>query len=152
MIIKAGFFTLALLFYSSASASNTIPFAWTPNPPSENVTGYRLYYGTKSRFDIGGNEKLNFAYDHYIDFGTSMHCSGLNYDNCTILSSADFNCNYDSGPIATCTITDPGGINYYSLKAYNDYEFSGFSAELSHPDYNPSSLQSMFQLLLLSEN
>src|SRR5258705_2619005 len=30
------------------AAANTITLSWSPNPPSENVAGYKLYIGTES--------------------------------------------------------------------------------------------------------
>ncbi|GAB4267416.1 MAG: hypothetical protein Kow0092_20750 [Deferrisomatales bacterium] len=48
------------------AAARTVTVAWDPNPDEEGVTGYLLYYGTRSRFDA-----RFVGYDHEVDVGAA---------------------------------------------------------------------------------
>lgn len=53
----------------SESSSKTLWLAWDPNPPGENVIGYKVYEGAKSRFDA------SFAgYESERDVGNVTAC------------------------------------------------------------------------------
>ena len=60
LFIFIGFWSL-----SGESFAATCSFQWSPNPPEENVLGYKLYYGTTSRNDVGF-----IQYDYVIDVGS----------------------------------------------------------------------------------
>lgn len=132
--LKTFFFIAALIgilcLLSSNALAAGITFSWKANPATENIQGYRLYFGKTSRFYPDGREKYNFMYDQYIDFGTSQRCDG---EGCQLLSEAELQCNYPDGPIVRCNIPRPPGINYFSLQAYNYAEWSSLTHELQYP-------------------
>ena len=59
LFIFIGFWSL-----SGESFAATCSFQWSPNPPEEDVLGYKLYYGATSRNDAGF-----IQYDYVIDVG-----------------------------------------------------------------------------------
>ena len=56
------FIFVGLWGLSSNSFAATCSFHWSPNPLEENILGYKLYYGTTSRNDVGF-----IQYDYVID-------------------------------------------------------------------------------------
>lgn len=60
-------FFIILLFFRYAHGSATL--AWDPNSPTENVVGYKLYYGTESR-----------NYSFVIDITTDTRCKVRNLE------------------------------------------------------------------------
>src|SRR6056297_1139570 len=89
--------------FANAYTDGTIEFAWQANPPEENVTGYRLYYDSESRFDSNNNLKSGFSYNYYIDLSESMRCS---YDNgCENLAQNELSCNGLETSSPRCTLS-----------------------------------------------
>lgn len=59
-----------LLLAASSAAARSVTVAWDPNPPSENVAGYILHYGTVSRTAPGFA-----AYASQLDVGNVTRCT-----------------------------------------------------------------------------
>lgn len=126
-------FAVSFLIVSSAVANTdgTVTFSWQANPTKDYVIGYRLYYGSGSRFNSNGTLKSNFSYDHYIDYSELKRCdiysSGT---SCEILSPKELQCEnlYQSSP--KCTVFNLRGPLYFAMTAYNAQAESGFTSEL----------------------
>jgi hypothetical protein len=48
LLVLASFF-----FFAQQAYSGSVTLAWDPNSPSENIAGYKIYYGTESRSYTG---------------------------------------------------------------------------------------------------
>jgi hypothetical protein len=85
-----------------------LKLAWDPNPPEEQVVGYRLYYGTESC-----DSSLSCVYQSRSPFIKASKCS-------------DMDCEYSYSRLAK-------GLTYYiALVAQNEYGLeSDFSSEIS---------------------
>lgn len=117
---------------SEAKVGQKVSFTWRANAPHEDVIGYRLYYGNKSRFNANGTPKLNFNYDYYLDFAEQKRCTSAgNSAFCEDLTNKDLNCVglYRESP--RCTIANLRGKLYFALTAYNNQAESRFSRELN---------------------
>jgi len=113
------------------------------------VIGYRLYYGSESRFDFKGTLKTNFFYDYYIDFLEFKRCVADGTDIfCEDLYPDDFQCENLYGDLPQCTVNKLQGPLYFALTAYNAQAESGFTQELSltvNPeDFEPSDIMAPF--------
>ena len=133
-LIFWGFFFISIGF-AETSAGQEFAFSWKANPPEDNVVGYRLYYGTYSRFDSTGRVKPNFFYEHYIDIAEFKRCDVSSYgESCEILHSDDFQCEnlYQSFP--KCTVFKLSDNLYFVMTAYNYQAESDYTNELfPHP-------------------
>lgn len=114
-----------------ARAVDRATFSWLANPPEDNVIGYRLYYGSESRFNLDRTLKTGFTYDYYIDFVDSKRCVADGTDaDCQDLSVADFQCANLYGDQPLCTVGKLHGVQYFAMTAYNAQAESGFTREL----------------------
>lgn len=116
--------------FAHAGVSKDIKVQWKANPSHENIIGYKLYYGNKSRYDSKGRLKKGFKYDYCVDFTELMRCSGSNYSKCVDLGSAQVNCSNLYGDNPKCILKKLSGNNYFALTAYNAQEESSFTYEL----------------------
>lgn len=136
-ILCATFFLIFTSYRQSVAATDgSVTFTWKANPPEENVTGYRLYYGPNSRFFYNGLKKHDFSYKYCINFATSQRCSGENYTNCKDLGSEILKCNGLYRTTPECTLSKLSGINYFSLTAYNNLGESAYTKELQYDVQN----------------
>lgn len=121
------------IFPSSALALEKITFSWYANPPQDYVLGYRLYYGTSSRYTSEGLPKSNFSYDYYIDFTLSERCLGDGTDtHCEQLDPSALLCENLAGKTPSCTIYNlPGQDYFFAMTAYNVDAESGYTRELT---------------------
>ena len=124
-------FLLHVLAAGAQAAVNSVSFTWKANPPDENVVGYRLYYGSVSRFLVNGVEKVNIPYTYYIDFTEEMRCEADGgATNCEPLGSGDIQCINLFGDTPTCTVFNMRDRTYVAMTAYNAQEESDFTEEL----------------------
>ncbi len=144
---------LALFFAAStgpspviAATGKNVSFQWQSNPTSENVVGYKLYYGKNSRFYVSGNQKPSFKYEYCVDFTERTRCSGANYSNCEDLGPAKLYCENLYTQTPKCTLKNIYGNNYFALTAYNNNMESGFTHELKM--INAVSLSAVYEILL----
>ncbi len=129
-----------------AGQNSDITFKWKANPSDENIVGYKLYYGNKSRFNANGSEKASFQYDYCIDFAELVRCSGTNYSSCVDLGIAQLDCENLYTATPKCTLKNLKGNNYFTLTAYNNQKESGFSDELQK--ISSVALSSVYKILL----
>jgi len=116
---------------AEAYVGGRISFQWQANPAAENVTSYRLYYGSQSRFDSRGNLKSNFAYDHYIDLSESVLCNNLSYNNdCEYLPRNEFYCEGLNSGTPQCTLSNLQGTLHLALTALSPSEESNYTREI----------------------
>jgi len=158
LIISNSIFILLYIAFSfvlhcgSAYAENSdnITFNWKANPSSENIVGYRLYYGMKSRFNENGSTKFNFQYDYCVDFTELLRCSGSNYYDCVDLGPAQLECQNISSANPKCTLKNMKGQKFFALTAYNYQSESSFTHELKliNTSSHSSTLISVYELLL----
>jgi hypothetical protein len=145
------FFVLVSLFtidIAPAAASTKVTFRWRPNPPEEFVAGYRLYYGSKSRFNSDKTLKANFSYTYRIDFVDQTRCSGPGFSSCTQLSSNDLQCRGLFAETPSCTVSNLDGVLYFAMTAYTNSAESGYTYELKFPQKTPAFLTAINLLLL----
>lgn len=116
---------------AEAYVDGTISFQWQPNPSEENVTSYRLYYGSQSRYDSSGNPKSNFVYDYYIDLSESVQCNNLSYNNdCEYLPRNALYCDGLSNGTPQCTLSNLQGTLHLALTARSSLEESNYTQEI----------------------
>lgn len=132
------FLLLAVLlniFPAGAYALDKVTFSWQANPPEDYVLGYRLYYGTVSRYADDGLPKPNFSYDYYIDFFHSERCvADSSGTSCERLDLADLQCEDLYNQTPRCTVANlPGQRYFFAMTAYNAETESGYTQELSTP-------------------
>ncbi len=142
-------FLIISVIPTSASTGGSATFLWRQNPASENVTGYRLYYGANSRFDSRGRLKTNFSYDYYIDFADLTRCDADNDAMpCERLTAEDLQCTnlYQNTP--KCKILNLDGCLYFTLTAYNSLDESNFTSEL-RKDMSAAPLQALSAISIL---
>lgn len=141
-------FLLVTLFvfadYSPAQAAKGITFSWRANPVEDEVVGYRLYYGSKSRFTSG-------KYERYIDFTSSKSCpAGTNGYGCEPLTANAVSCNDLFRETPKCTVKVQSGDWYFAMTAYNGHAESNFTHELSTVSPQKYAfLRQVYHLLLL---
>ena len=122
----------------SAHADDTITFAWRANPDGDEVIGYRLYYGSESRFTydpverltVSSNLKTDFSYEYYLDFTSWQRCpADMDGLGCEPLPDDMVTCKnlYQDNPV--CTITGLSDQLYFTMTAYNAWTESGYSEE-----------------------
>jgi hypothetical protein len=108
-----------------------VSFSWRANPPDDYVLGYRLYYGTRSRFDSTGKPRPGFSYDYYIDSYEMERCVARETEtDCTPLSPDEVVYTNLSGDMPDCTLYNLQGRLYFALTAYNAQEESDYTVEL----------------------
>ncbi len=149
--------------FSSALAADQVSFSWRANPQTDNVVGYRLYYGADSRFAAAGVLKSGFSYTYYLDFTDSQRCRLTDSGPvCETYTDSDVYCEGLYGETPKCTLYDLDGQYYFTMTAYNaqaesDYtgELSGYFSKISSkPPPAPQTLgmlQQVYTLLLLKK-
>jgi len=117
---------------SAAQASEQVTFSWRANPQDDNVVGYRLYYGSGSRYDGGGHLKSGFSYDYYLDFATSQRCRTTKSGPvCEQYRDNEVRCEGLNTETPTCTLYGlVGGYKYFTMTAYNAQAESAYTKEL----------------------
>lgn len=151
-IAVACFLVTSVFLATPIMAASSVTFSWLANPPEENVIGYRLYYGSQSRYNSDGSYKEDFSYPQYIDFMDQVRCFGTDYSSCEPLSSQDLQCEELYSETPRCTVYGLNGTLYFAMTACTNTAESGFTAELKSA--TPQQLQSIVQiidLLLLSD-
>lgn len=148
--------------FTPARAADQVSFSWRANPLEDNVLGYRLYYGSSSRFDTGGIVKSGFSYASYLDFTDSQRCQLTESGPvCETYTADEVQCEGLYGETPKCTLYNLQGTYYFTMTAYNaqaesDYtgELSGYfskTSTLSTPTPSPQvlgMLQQVYSLLL----
>ncbi len=149
----------------SALAADQVSFSWRANPQSDNVIGYRLYYGPESRFAAGGVTKSGFNYTYYLDFTDSQRCRLTDSGPvCETYSDSDVYCEGLYGETPKCTLYNLEGKYYFTMTAYNAQAESDYTTELkgyfgklkTSSSFPPSAkvsgvLQHVYSLLLLTK-
>ena len=151
VIVSLLFFAMLLnVFPADALALDKATFSWQANPPEDYVLGYRLYYGTVSRYRDDGLPKANFSYAYYIDFFHSERCvADGTGTNCERLDLSELRCEdlYQESP--RCTVFNlPGEKYFFAMTAYNAEAESGYTQELSTP-FNRKALAAIQAVNLL---
>lgn len=141
---------LLSIFPVSAHALDKVSFSWQANPPEDYVLGYRLYYGTSSRYTDDGLPKTNFSYAYYIDFFHSERCvADGTGTNCERLDLTDLRCEDLYNQTPRCTVFNlPGQKYFFAMTAYNAETESGYTQELSTP-FNRKALVAIQAINLL---
>lgn len=116
LFLVAGF----CCFPAKAMASKGVTFTWQRDV-ADDLEGYRLYYGKKSR-----------SYDYFVDLGEMAHCStDRDHPGCEALDVTELSCVDMDSENPRCLVKGlPGGLNYFALTAYNDRVESAYSIEL----------------------
>ncbi len=115
----------------TAFAADQATFSWRANPQDEAVVGYRLYYGSFSRYDAAGLLKADFNYDFYLDFVEEEVCSLTSAGPvCEPYSDAQVQCEDLAGEQPKCTLYGLTDIKYFAMTAYNYEEESPYTQEL----------------------
>lgn len=153
-------FFILFLFYgtgagvSAAFASKPATFSWGANPQDDNVIGYRLYYGSSSRFTNGGQLKSGFSYTYYLDFANAQRCRTTKSGPvCEQYRDNEVRCEGLNSETPKCTLYGLGGYEYFTMTAYNAQAESNYTKELkSHfgaasPDV-VAALQAIYNILL----
>lgn len=137
---------------SRANAVEPVSFSWQANPPEDYVLGYKLYYGSESRFDSSGRPKTDFSYDYYIDFSDFERCiPGTGDTVCETLSTSEVECEDLSGYFPSCTLHNLRGKLYFSLTAYNAYAESDYTLELRIASKSDFPLLQFIHIILLQK-
>jgi len=132
IFVAVFFFLLISGGLGQAHAVEYASFSWLANPPEDNVIGYRLYYGSASRFNSNLTLKADFSYDYYIDFAESKRCVDDGTDaNCQDLHPDDFQCENLYGDAPLCSVKKLQGLQFFAMTAYNAQAESDFTPELS---------------------
>ena len=115
-----------------AHALGKVTVSWQANPPQNYVLGYRLYYGTSSRYNSNGLPKANFSYQYYIDFSDFERCvAGETNPVCEKISLQEVQCENLLGENPRCTIFNLNDQQYFAMTAYNAEGESGYTYELT---------------------
>lgn len=143
---------ITLLFLLNAGKANasqdaTLTFNWQANSAAEGVEGYRLYYGSKSRYNNNGSLKKDFDYDYFVDFNDGLECSGTNFSSCRTLKNDELNCKNLSKASPSCILTKVDPECYFSLTAYNYHSESGYTQELKGKSQQLAAQSSILQLI-----
>lgn len=138
------------IFPAAAFALDKVTFSWEANPPEDYVLGYRLYYGTSSRFGADGMPKTSFSYDYYIDFFHSERClADGTAGDCERLDLTELKCEDLYNQTPRCTVANlPGQKYFFAMTAYNADTESGYTQELSAP-FNRRALAALQAVNLL---
>jgi len=121
---------------SSAFAADQVTFSWRANPQSDSVMGYRLYFGSTSRFEKRGLVKQDFPYTFYLDFTSSRRCQLTDsVPACETYTNAEVDCEGIYSETPSCTLHYLKGQYYFAMTAYNAQAESDYSRELSGDFY-----------------
>jgi hypothetical protein len=145
------FTVLHNIFPVGALALEKITFSWQANPPHEYVLGYRLYYGSSSRFNDNGLPIPNFSYDYYLDFNNFERCvADETGSNCEKLDFNELRCENLLNESPRCTIYNlPARYDFFAMTAYNAETESGYTYELSARELNATANRGVVQMVNL---
>jgi hypothetical protein len=144
-----------IFFVTNALAVDYATFSWRANPQDDAVIGYRLYYGSQSRYDAAGHLKSNFNYDFYLDFAEEEICRLTDSGPvCGPYNASLVQCENLAGEHPRCTVHNLSGWKHFTMTAYNAAAESPYTTELkayfdpsqsypspSGPSSNPASLE-----------
>ncbi len=112
-------------------ASEPLTFSWRASPTDDNIIGYRLYYGSSSRFAYGGKLKSGFSYTYYLDFVHSQRCrTTVSGPVCEQYKDNEVRCEGLNTERPKCTLYGMGGYKYFTMTAYNSQMESNYTKEL----------------------
>lgn len=132
---------LVVSFASPVVAGDGFSFSWQPNPATDEVVGYRLYYGSSSRSVTGG-------YDYYIELNSGQRCpAGGNGFGCEPLPAGALSCQNLFRDNPTCTVYNLPGHVYLAMTACNAWSESAYTHEVAFPP-RPLVLSQVYKLLL----
>ena len=117
--------------FSIAQAASQVTLSWRANPQSDNVLGYRLYFGATSRLDSSGFQKSGFLYTYYLDFTDSQRCVVAGAEPVCETYTDDVSCEGLYGETPRCTLYNIQGWTYFAMTAYNAQAESSYTDELS---------------------
>ena len=133
-ILLLGFIFLflpAVFCVPNGYAVDHATFSWRANPQDDAVIGYRLYYGSSSRYDNSGRLKSNFKYDVYIDFAEEEVCHfTASSPVCTPYEDSLVSCEDLGGEHPRCTLHKLNGWKFFTMTAYNTQAESSYTTEL----------------------
>jgi len=102
-----------------------VTFTWLASPSQDEIVGYRLYYGKKSRWVAG-------KYEKYIDFTSMQTCSTAgDGSDCLPLPAGSVSCQDLFRDAPRCTVKHLDNRFYFALTAYNNNYESEYSSEIS---------------------
>jgi hypothetical protein len=136
-------FLVAAFLIVPARAAAGVSFSWRANPVEDDVVGYRLYYGVRSRSAAG-------HYDYYIDFTSMERCPAEGGGwGCDPLPASAVSCQDLFREIPKCTVNDLPGRSYLAMTAYNSVSESDYTQEIAYvsPEVRIN-LQAVYGLLL----
>jgi hypothetical protein len=115
----------------SVQAAESISLSWVANPVEDNIVGYRLYYGTRSRYTDDGRLAANFYYDYYLDFTSWERCSlATGEPVCETIADGDVSCVDLYGESPQCTVYNFQGSLFFAMTAYSSQAESDYTQEL----------------------
>jgi len=125
-------FCLSGIFFAAiAQAVDHVTFSWKANPSEDSVIGYRLYYGSTSRYDATGALKENFHYERYLDFTEGEMCqSTASGPVCSPYDASLVSCEHLTGDHPRCTVHNLEGWTFFAMTAYNSIAESAYTHEL----------------------
>ncbi len=116
---------------TNAHAVDHATFSWRANPQDDVVIGYRLYYGSSSRYDATGHPKSAFNYDFYLDFVEEEVCRVTSSGPvCAPYDESLVHCENLAGEHPRCTLHNLSGWKYFTMTAYNAAAESPYTTEL----------------------
>ncbi len=146
----------------AVNASDSACFSWKQNPASEEILGYRIYYGNQSRFNSDNSLKNNFSYTQFIDLTENVRCHGPDYSICEQIDSNLLECEDLFSDDPRCTLYNLSGKLYFTITAYSNDAEGAFTYEIKWDKgtiittntggtftTNLASLQSAVNLLLM---
>ncbi len=133
---------IAVFSNSSAEAEEGFSFSWQPNPVTDEVVEYRLYYGANSRYSAGG-------YSYYIDLTHSQRCpAGGNGYGCEPLPADAISCENLFREDPKCTLYTLRGHVYLAMTACNAWSESNYTHEVEFFAPGIMVLPNVYKLLL----
>ncbi len=141
--MSSAVFLLIAVLLVPVRESGAVTFSWRANPVSDDVVGYRLYYGARSRAVAGG-------YDYYIDFTSWQRCPAEGDGwGCDPLPDNAVACQDLFRDAPKCTVSDLPNRVFLAMTAYNTQVESDYTAELAYVSTQLKvNLQSVYGLLL----
>ena len=126
------FLCFASIFFAvSAHAVDHATFSWRANPQDDAVLGYRLYYGSSSRYDAAGRLKSDFNYDFYLDFAEEEICRVTSSGPvCAPYDESLVYCEDLAGEQPRCTLHNLSDWKFFTMTAYNAAAESPYTTEL----------------------
>jgi hypothetical protein len=120
-----------IFFVTNALAVDHATFSWRANPQDDAILGYRLYYGSNSRYDTAGHLKSDFNYDFYLDFAEEEVCRLTDSGPvCGPYNASLVQCENLAGERPRCTLHNLSGWKHFTMTAYNAAAESLYTTEL----------------------